>query len=157
MLSHHSSLPRQRRIEAAFAAVQRLRTKCEPRWFAALPGPLRGGESGTTGPQGNRHAADSFAPAHGEGMDARVEATQERLPDVLSKSPAATHGLVGRSPARADEDGLRFGDFLLATQEKVTRAPKAHESVCFYQSLVSSQLFQSKLFGSEITFLAPSE
>src|SRR5690348_730011 len=34
--------------------------------------------------------------------------------DVLSKSPAAAHGLVGRSPASAEEGGLSFGDFSLA-------------------------------------------
>jgi hypothetical protein len=67
-------------------------------------------------------------------MDAGVEATQERLPDALSKSPAAAHGLAGRSPASAEEGGLLFGNFLLATQEKVTRAPKAHESSCFDQA-----------------------
>jgi len=39
-------------------------------------------------------------------MDAGVEATQERLPDVLSKNPATAHGLVGRSPASAEEGGL---------------------------------------------------
>ncbi len=48
--------------------------------------------------------------------------------EALSKSPAAAHGLVGRSPASAEEGGLLFGDFLLATQEKATRAPQAHES-----------------------------
>jgi hypothetical protein len=54
--------------------------------------------------------------------------------DVLSKSPAAAHGLVGRSPASAEEGGLLFGDFLLAIQEKATRAPKAHESSCCNQT-----------------------
>ena len=54
--------------------------------------------------------------------------------DALAKSPAATHGLVGRSPASAEEGGLLFGDFLLAIQEKVTRAPKAHESSCFKEN-----------------------
>jgi hypothetical protein len=54
--------------------------------------------------------------------------------DALSKSPAATHGLVGRSPASAEEGGLLFGDFLLAIQEKVTRAPKAHESSWFNEN-----------------------
>jgi len=48
---------------------------------------------------------------------------------VLSKSPAAAHGLAGRSPASAEEGGLLFGDFLLAIQEKVTRAPQAHETL----------------------------
>ena len=55
--------------------------------------------------------------------------------DVLSKSPATAHGLVGRSPASAEEGGLLFGDFLLATQEKATRAPQAHESPCFKVAL----------------------
>jgi len=50
--------------------------------------------------------------------------------DVLSKSPATAHGLAGRSPASAEEGGLLFGDFLLAIQEKATRAPKVHESSC---------------------------
>jgi hypothetical protein len=54
--------------------------------------------------------------------------------DVLSKSPAAAHGLAGRSPASAEEGGLLFGDFLLAIQEKVTRAPQAHESSCCNQT-----------------------
>ena len=73
--------------------------KCGPRWPAALSGPLCGGESGTISPEGGigrmpipfRQHRDvlskSTAPAHGlaghgEGMDARVEATQERLPDA---------------------------------------------------------------------------
>ena len=51
--------------------------------------------------------------------------------DVLSKSPATAHRLAGRSPASAEEGGLLFGDFLLAIQEKATRAPQAHESLCF--------------------------
>lgn len=45
-------------------------------------------------------------------LDARVGAAQERLPE----------------PSSAEEGGLLFGDFLLATQEKVTRAPQAHET-----------------------------
>jgi hypothetical protein len=47
--------------------------------------------------------------------------------DALSKSPAAAHELAGRSPASAEEGRLLFGYFLLATQEKVTRSPKANE------------------------------
>jgi hypothetical protein len=35
------------------------------------------------------------------------------------------------SPTNAKQGGLLFGGFLLATQEKVTRAPRAHESSCF--------------------------
>ena len=49
--------------------------------------------------------------------------------DVLSKSPAAAHGLVGRSPASAEEGGLLFGDFLLAIQEKATRPPQEDETL----------------------------
>jgi len=52
--------------------------------------------------------------------------------DALSKSPAAAHGLAGRSPASAEEGRLLFGYFLLATQEKVTRVPKAHETLLLY-------------------------
>jgi len=55
--------------------------------------------------------------------------------DVLAKSPATAHGLVGRSPASAEEGGLLFGDFLLAIQEKATRAPQAHESLWFKVAL----------------------
>jgi hypothetical protein len=70
---------------------------------------------------------------------------------VLSKSPAAAHGLAGLprawmpelrqrrsgcpSPASAEEGGLLSGDFLLVIQERVTRAPKAHESSCFKVAL----------------------
>ena len=36
----------------------------------------------------------------GVGMDAGVEATQERLPDALAKSPAPTHGLAGLEPGK---------------------------------------------------------
>jgi hypothetical protein len=84
-------------------------------------------------------------------MDAGGEATQERLADVLSKSPAAAHGLAGLprawmpelrqrrsgcpSPASAEEGGLLFGDFLLAIQEKATRAPKERESFYFKVAL----------------------
>ncbi|MDQ6646823.1 MAG: hypothetical protein M3Y93_06295, partial [Pseudomonadota bacterium] len=65
--------------------------------------------------------------------------------DVLSKSPAAAHGLVGLprawmpelrqrrsgcpSPASAEEGGLLFGDFLLAIQEKATRPPQEVETL----------------------------
>ena len=49
--------------------------------------------------------------------------------DVLSKSPAAAQGLVGRSPASAEEGRLLFGDFLLATQEKATRPPQEDETL----------------------------
>ncbi len=42
-----------------------------------------------------------------------------------SKSPAAPHGLAGRSPASATRGALLFGSFLLGKQEKVTRAAAA--------------------------------
>ena len=73
--------------------------------------------------------ADTFSSVHGDGMDAGGRATQERLPNALSKSPAAAHGLAGRRPASAEEGRLLFGYFLLATQEKVTRSPKANETL----------------------------
>ncbi|MEO8809979.1 MAG: hypothetical protein ABI386_07015, partial [Rhodanobacter sp.] len=50
---------------------------------------------------------DSFSPAQGDGMDAGVEATQERLPDVLSKSPAPPHGLAGQDVRQAPS-GVSF-------------------------------------------------
>jgi hypothetical protein len=40
-------------------------------------------------------------------MDAGVEATQERLPDVRSKSPAQAHGLAGRDVRQAPS-GVSF-------------------------------------------------
>jgi hypothetical protein len=40
-------------------------------------------------------------------MDAGVEATQERLPDVRSKSPAPTHGLAGHDAWQAPS-GVSF-------------------------------------------------
>ena len=42
-----------------------------------------------------------------------------------SKSPAAPHGLAGRSPDSAMRGALLFGYFLLGKQEKVTRAAAA--------------------------------
>src|SRR6185437_6593409 len=38
----------------------------------------------------------AFSTVHDDGMDARVEATQEQSPDVPPKSPAPTHGLPGQ-------------------------------------------------------------
>ncbi len=49
----------------AFAAAVRAPTECEPGRLAALPGPLCGGVAWPIGPQGNRHDADYFSPAHG--------------------------------------------------------------------------------------------
>jgi hypothetical protein len=69
---------------------------------------------GRSGPQGHRQGCRCLFARAG----------------ALSKSPAAAHGLAGHSPASAEEGRLLFGYFLLATQEKVTRAPMAHESCC---------------------------
>jgi hypothetical protein len=50
-------------------------------------------------------------------MDAGVEATQERLPDALSKSPAPAHGLVGQEAQQAPS-GVAFslGSFSLGPE-----------------------------------------
>jgi hypothetical protein len=71
--------------------------------------------------------ADAFSPAHGDGMDAGVEATQERLPDVLSKSPGPAHGLAAHGwAASAKRGGLLFWLlFSWPRKRKVTRSPKA--------------------------------
>jgi hypothetical protein len=46
-------------------------------------------------------------------MDAGVEATQERLPEALSKSPAPAHGLAGQEARQAPSGVLfLFGYFL---------------------------------------------
>jgi hypothetical protein len=65
-------------------------------------------------------------PVRGVGMDAGSFLPGQ---EALSKSPAAAHGLVGRSPASAEEGGLLFGDFLLAIQEKATRPPQEDETL----------------------------
>jgi hypothetical protein len=111
----------------------RLFTECGHDGPLLYPGPLCGGESGSTGRvAGVDRDVDSFshgqdarskspAPAHelaghGEGMDARVEATQERLPDAR-QAPSGVAFLFGYLS-------------LWPRKEKVTRAPKAHESSC---------------------------
>jgi hypothetical protein len=54
----------------------------------------------------------------GEGMDARVEATQERLPEVRSKSPAPAHGLAGQESGKRQAGWPSLlVTYLLATQE----------------------------------------
>ena len=115
-----SAFPLHHRVRARMA-------RCSTR------GPLRGGESGTTG----RAAGESmdgfalFARARcplekpgpgsrtcraGEGMDARVEATP---------------GAVARCPASAKR-GVVFSWLLLfwTSKREVTRASQAHESSC---------------------------
>jgi hypothetical protein len=67
-------------------------------------------------------------------MDAGVEATQERLPDVLSKSPAPGQGLAELEPGKR-QAGRPFSWLLLfahpGKREKVTRPPKEYESSRF--------------------------
>jgi len=53
--------------------------------------------------------------------------------DARSKSPALAHGLAGQD-ARQAPSGVAFLFGYLSLwprKEKVTRAPKAHESSCF--------------------------
>src|SRR6185312_874541 len=81
------------------------------------PGPLCGGEVGTTGPAGGigtmpipfrQHMnvlAKSPAPphglaGHGDGMDAGVEATQERLPDARQAPSGVAFSLISCWPCR---------------------------------------------------------
>ena len=75
----------------AFALLRLFWEKCGPGWPAALPGgPCAAVRRG-------RQAAQREST--GEGMDARVEATQERLPEVDSFSPA--HGCAVEKPGPA--------------------------------------------------------
>jgi|SRR6185437_449047 len=115
----------------AFAAALALLNSAGHDSPLLYPGPLCGGESGSTGrAAGIGMDADAFSPAHGDGMDAGVEATQERLPDVLSKSPAPAHGLAGQE-ARQAPSGVAFLFGYLSLwprKEKVTRPPKEDES-----------------------------
>jgi len=84
------------------------------------PGPLCGGEVGSTGrAAGIDRDADAFSPGqdalskspapphglagHGEGMDARVEATQERLPDARQAPSGVAFSLGYFSLGRARE------------------------------------------------------
>jgi hypothetical protein len=95
------------------------------------PGPLCGGEVGTTGRvAGVDRDVGSFSPAHGDGMDAGVEATQERLPDVLSKSPATAHGLAAQGWAASAKWGVVFSWILLfwTSKREVPRVAQRHES-----------------------------
>jgi hypothetical protein len=79
------------------------------------PGPLCGGEAGSTG---RVAGVDTDVDSFSHGQDAR------------SKSPAPTHGLAAHGwAASAKRGGLSL--WLLSLwphKEKVTRAPQAHES-----------------------------
>ncbi len=90
-------------------AFRRVRAGCA----LLFPGPLCGGEAWPAGPQGNRQEADSFSPAHG---------------CAVEKPGHASCTFRAGGPESAKRGGLSFGYFSLATQRKVTRAPKAHES-----------------------------
>jgi len=57
--------------------------------------------------------------------------------DVLSKSPAAAHGLGGRSPTSAKWGGLSLGHVSLATQRKVARPPQVDETLLILALQVS--------------------
>src|SRR6185312_7710981 len=81
------------------------------------PGPLCGGESGTTGrAEGVDRDVDSFSPGQ----------------DALSKSPAPAHGLFGQDAQQApSEVAFLFGYLSLwPRKEKVTRLPQADERSC---------------------------
>ena len=72
--------------------------------------PLCGGEGWTIRPRrGARHGCRALFVRAG----------------ARSKSPAAPHGLAGRSPDSATRGAVLFGYFLLGKQEKVTRAAAA--------------------------------
>ena len=71
------------------------------------PGPLCGGEVGTTGPQGVGRDVDSFSPGQ----------------DALSKSPAPPHELAGHG------DGMDAGG--RTTQEQLSNARQAPSGVSF--------------------------
>jgi hypothetical protein len=82
----------------------RLSTDCGPGGPAALPGPLCGGETGTTGRvAGVDTDVDSFSPGQ----------------EALSKSPAPAHGLAGQEPGKR-QAGYSFSlvTFSLSTQRE---------------------------------------
>ena len=77
------------------------------------PGPLCGGESGTAGPQGQRHGCRCLFVRTGEDMDVRGRATQEQLPKSCRKARLRLTDLPGRSPASAKRGGLLFTPVIL--------------------------------------------
>jgi hypothetical protein len=83
--------------------------ECGPGWPAVLPGPLCGGESGSTGrAAGVDMDVGSFSPGQ----------------DALSKSPAPAHGLAAQGwAASAKRGGLSLWlSFSLATQRESNSA-----------------------------------
>ena len=128
------------------------------RMRVVLPGtPLKRRAGGGSARRVVRMDADQFGVSPWRGQDARVEATQERLPDGLSTNPGALPrtfraGMPGKRASGAAFSLLRAscpppfgpasplapllrrsGYFLLVTQEKVTRPPKEDESSCSRQ------------------------
>jgi hypothetical protein len=81
-----------------------------------FPGPLCGGELGTTGPQGSRHGCRLLFARTG----------------VRSKSPAPTHELAGHACPASAKWGVVFSWVLLfwTSKREVPRPPKADESSC---------------------------
>ena len=80
-------------------------------------------------------------------MDAGVEATQERLPDVLSKSPAPAHGLSGQEPGKRQVGWPSLSvTYLLATQEiSDSRAEGARKPLIYAASKRSARSWQHTL------------
>ena len=84
------------------------------------PGPLRGGESGSTGREaGIDRDVDAFSPGQ----------------DALSKSPTPAHGLAAHEWAASAKRGVDFSWLLLfwTSKREVTRAPQEHESSALNQ------------------------
>ena len=79
--------------------------ECGPGWPAALPGPLCGGETGTTGrAAGIGMDADAFSPAHGCAVEKPGPGSRTCRPRMGGKRQAGWPSLLVT--------------FLLATQEK---------------------------------------
>ena len=102
---------------SAAAAEQRRHIECGPRWPVALPGPLCGGESGSTGrAAGTDRTSVPFRAGRMPARKARPRLTD--LPGMDSRqAPSGVAFLFGYLS-------------LWPRKEKVTRAPKAHESTC---------------------------
>src|SRR6185312_4175423 len=114
------------------------RARCTP----ALVGPLGGGEAGTTRPRSGRGQGWTrlFARA-GDGMDAGVEATQERLPEPARKARPRLADLPGRMPGKR-QPGRPFSlvTFSLATQrESNSGAGKRSKPLCRFRKLEKSK------------------
>ena len=99
----------------ALADAQRLRTEWRAGRAPLYPGPLCGGEAGTTGPQGNRHGCRFLFARTG----------------VLSKSPAPPHGLAGQGCPASAKWGVVFSWLLLfwTSKREVTRPPQEDETL----------------------------